>query len=347
MVVLVVKSARNNRARMVLKADQAEIDRLLAQNDRITAQVRQAFLDAVQRLGDQIDTDQIAELLRAGRYQDAINQVNAQTVQAGFAPFVDAITAASFGVARSEAALATQNSGIQFTFSQVNPEAVAYAQSYEMDLIRELTDDTLQNVRRVITQGVTAGDNPIDIARDVRQYIGLTQRQMQAVKNYRSYLESGDSQALARQLRDRRFDPSLRRAVAGDKALSREQIDRQVDRYTQRYLKYRAETIARTEAKRALGSGNQLLWNQAVTAGRVEESQVTKEWLTVGDDHVRDAHQEINGQVVGLNDPFTSSYGDIMYPGDPGADPGLTINCRCTAIYRFKLKREGGNVESQ
>jgi len=321
------------------KADAADIDRMLAQQTRMSAQVRQAYVDAVRRLGDQVDVDALADLIRQGRVSEALQQINAQTVQAGYVPFVNTVTAAIFGAAHDAANVASSTTGgIDFSFSQVNPEAVRFAQGYEMNLIRELSSDTLGTVRQVISQGVSQGDNPIDIARDVRQYIGLTQRQAAAVSNYRRLLENQDGQALTRALRDRRFDPSLRSHVAGTRALSRDQIDSMVSRYGERYLKYRAETIARTEAKRALGSGNQLLWNQAVASGKLDEDQVTKTWLTVGDHKVRPAHVELDGQTVGLNDPFTCSYGEIAYPGDPGADPGMTINCRCTAIYRFKLR---------
>lgn len=320
-------------------ADPDDIERLLAADDRITAQVRQAYMDAVRRLGSQIDVDRIASLLEQGRVSEALQQINAQNVSAGFAPVADVITAATLGVGRIEAQLATQTSGgIQFSFSQTNPEAIGFLRNYEMSLIREMTSDTLANVRQIVLDGVTAGAHPFDIARDIRQHIGLTERQAQAVRNYRRLLEGGDGQALQRQLRDRRFDGSVRRHVAGSRALSGEQIDKLVERYSQRYLKHRAETIARTEAKRSLGAGNQLLWNQAVAAGKVAEADVTKTWITVGDHKVRPFHQELNKNVVGLNAPFTCSGGEIMYPGDPSADPGMTINCRCACVYRFKVK---------
>lgn len=344
MAVFVAKRAGSTRripSGSVLfgKADQDEIERLLAADDRITAQVRQAYMDAVRRLGAQVDVEEIARLLQQGRVSEALQQINAQNVSAGYAPVADAITAATLGVGRIEAQLATQTSGgIQFSFSQTNPEAIGFLRRYEMGLIREMTSDTLANVHRIITEGVLAGDHPFDIARDIRGHIGLTERQAQAVRNYRRLLEGGDAQALQRQLRDRRFDGSVRHHVAGRRALSPEQVDNLVNRYSQRYLKYRAETIARTEAKRSLGAGNQLLWNQAVDTGKVAEADVTKTWVTVGDHKVRPFHRELNKQVVGLNVPFTCSGGDIMYPGDPGADPGLTINCRCACIYRFKVR---------
>ena len=73
-------------------------------------------------------------------------------------------------------------------------------------------------------------------------------------------------------------------------------------------------------------------------AGRIEQMReaknqgvkVRKQWMTVGDDRVRDAHDEIDGDVRDLDEPFETSEGDIMYPGDPSAAPELVYNCRCT-----------------
>ena len=58
-----------------------------------------------------------------------------------------------------------------------------------------------------------------------------------------------------------------------------------------------------------------------------------KEWLATLDDKTRDSHAELNGQKADINEPFHSSLGDIMYPGDPSAEPSNFYNCRCTLIY--------------
>ena len=62
-------------------------------------------------------------------------------------------------------------------------------------------------------------------------------------------------------------------------------------------------------------------------AGRIEQMReakkqgvkVKKQWLTAGDDRVRDAHEEIDGDVRDIDEPFETADGDIMFPGDPNA----------------------------
>lgn len=84
----------------------------------------------------------------------------------------------------------------------------------------------------------------------------------------------------------------------------------------------------------------------AVTAARSEgqiarmkEAQeqgikIQKQWMTAGDDRVREAHDEIDGEVRDLDEPFETSDGEIMYPGDPNAAPELVYNCRCD-LFEF------------
>lgn len=81
----------------------------------------------------------------------------------------------------------------------------------------------------------------------------------------------------------------------------------------------------------------------AQCAGRIEglhQAQemginVKKQWLATKDSRTRDAHAELDGQTVDVDEPFESELGPIMYPGDPSADPANVWNCRCTLTYVY------------
>ena len=81
----------------------------------------------------------------------------------------------------------------------------------------------------------------------------------------------------------------------------------------------------------------------AQNAGRIEglhQAQslgvkVQKQWLATLDDHTRDAHRELDGQIRDVDEPFEVNGLKIDYPGDPNADPSLTYNCRCTLTYKY------------
>lgn len=81
----------------------------------------------------------------------------------------------------------------------------------------------------------------------------------------------------------------------------------------------------------------------AQNAGRMEglhQAQklgidVQKKWLATLDNHTRDSHRTLDGQVRNVDKPFDSELGKIMFPGDPTAHPGNVWNCRCTLTYVY------------
>ena len=60
-----------------------------------------------------------------------------------------------------------------------------------------------------------------------------------------------------------------------------------------------------------------------------------KIWMSAHDGHTRDAHLRLDGQEQPREDPFSSILGEIMYPGDPEANPANVYNCRCTLTYKI------------
>ena len=78
----------------------------------------------------------------------------------------------------------------------------------------------------------------------------------------------------------------------------------------------------------------------AENAGRVESYQyaesigitLRKEWLATLDDRTRDEHRALDGQRVGVDEPFTVDGEEIMFPGDPNAEGYLVYGCRCSLV---------------
>lgn len=61
-----------------------------------------------------------------------------------------------------------------------------------------------------------------------------------------------------------------------------------------------------------------------------------KQWLASGGKRTRDWHSDLDGKTRPIDKPFHNDYGDIMYPGDPGAHPANVYNCRCTLVANVK-----------
>ena len=100
----------------------------------------------------------------------------------------------------------------------------------------------------------------------------------------------------------------------------------------------RAELIARTETIGALNQGE---FNTAGDSGAV----AGKEWLTQGDDRVRDDHFDAEAEgMIALEDRFDAT--DMLYPGDPEGDADQVCNCRCTLLFYDTLEEGASSIEN-
>lgn len=205
------------------------------------------------------------------------------------------------------------------SFALQNPEVVAFLTQYGFDLIRGITLETAAAIRLIMQRNVAAGIAPKETAREIMSVVGLTERQAQAVLNFRRALQSGDFAAAKRlALRDKRFDGSLKQGAK----LTPEQIDRIVQRYAERQLRYRAQMIARTESIRALNKGQIEAWRQADEQGLLE-ADMREQWLPGPEAcPLCDSIPSMNPEGVRIGGLFNTPYG---FMDGPPAHP----NCRC------------------
>ena len=97
---------------------------------------------------------------------------------------------------------------------------------------------------------------------------------------------------------------------------------------------------ARTAVTSAQNKGRVDAMRQAVDDGVIME----KEWIATKDERTREAHAELDRVSIPIDEPFVNSIGEIMYPGDPDADPSNTYNCRCTiaeVVKGFRRRDDG------
>lgn len=315
--------------------DPAErIERMVAQQER---RFRRVFLDAIQMILDEATLSNIADLLENGRLEEALDAVDRAAVLLGN-QYGDSLSES----ARATAAwLSTDALTVAVSFDQTNVRAVEMIQRNRLRLIREFSAEQRAAVRTAISEGIKDGVNPREQARRFRESIGLTERQTRAVANYRRMLQgagrglpdAGD--ALERKLRDRRFDRTVARAIRDSKPLTKQQVDLMVSRYRDRYIKYRAEVIGRTEALRSVHQGTIEMYRQAFEAGAMGEAEVKHKWVAANDKRTRDSHRHLNGVVRLTGETFPGADGPLKYPGDPDAPASETVQCRCVLSTRL------------
>lgn len=278
---------------------------LLTIADRFRGKVRQAFLDAVQKLRDSADLSQLRAALEAGDVNAAMaalglgDNAAAEALSAELTkPLEDAFIAAG-------RATPIKGGELSMRFDLTNPYAVQFVRSYDFGLIRQVSDETRAGVQRVVQaaiSGLAERGNPRDQATEIREFIGLTDRQTQAVLNYKSSLEEEERPA--------------------------EQVARMTERYRQRMLRLRAENIARTETLRAANAGQDAAWKQAADEGLLSASTLRRAWLVTPDDRLCiycAAIPALNPDGKPLGQPFNTPLGPILYPP---AHP----QCRCVAV---------------
>lgn len=164
-------------------------------------------------------------------------------------------------------------------------------------LIKEISTAQFNAINTLVRQASLTDSMTVDeLARAIRPCVGLTQRQAQAVKHYYdSMIEQGYSPAEARK----------KEAV-----------------YAERMHRRRAATIAQTEMAFAYNYGMDAVVRDNIKNG-IYEPGVTKKWRTAYDENVCDVCGGIDGEEVGIDEPFSNGY--MLPPGHP--------NCRCAVSY--------------
>lgn len=191
-------------------------------------------------------------------------------------------------------------------FDMTNPFAIAQAERFAGDLVRQVTRTTRMAIRDTIVDAFRNGVTVDVTARRLRETIGLTRAQARAVANFRDRLE-------------RRGD------------LDESQVDRATRRYYRKTLRRRAQTIARTEIMRASNHGRMEAWHSAADMGLIDLDASTKEWVTAPERSRYGPPCQVclpmdGVKVVGADSLF--SLPDGRQVSGPPAHP----NCRCVPV---------------
>jgi len=324
--------------------------------DLFTPEIRDAFLRAIADIVDNAILEEVIKAIEAG---DAVRAFEVLGVTpAALRPITAALERAyeRGGVLTGEQFpkyLRTPAGRAVFRFDARNSRSEAWLRDHSSQLVTRITDEARANVRTVLQRGMIEGTNPRTVALEIvgrkdpitknriGGVIGLTENQERWVVNARRRLQELDPVYLTMELRNKRFDSIVAKAIATGKPLTKETIDKLVTAYTDKALKYRGDSIARTEAIHALNRSEWEAHKQAVDMGALRPQDITRHWDSASDTRVRWSHSRMdtiyNNRGVGIDEPFVSPSGArMMFPGDTslGAPAGEVVMCRC----RVRLK---------
>lgn len=226
---------------------------------------------------------------------------------------------------------------ITLAFNPGDERAAQIIRNATTSLIVQISEQQRLSIFDSISTGLQAGDGPRKMAREISEVVGLTQKQNQAVKNYRQLLEDGNAEALQRGLRDKRRDGTIRRSIKDQDPLSSKQINSMAEAYRAKYIRYRSEVIARDQIGSAVAVGRDEALRQTNEDVGISAEETFGTWNTTKDGRQRDTHNSMSGQVRNINDTFDSPSGaKLRYPKDPLAPASEKIQCRCIRTISYR-----------
>lgn len=330
------------------------IEKLIA---LLTPELAAQFIEMIQNIVDSATLKDITDAIERNDPAGAFAAVG--FTRAAMAPFLDAVDRAFVrgGVATTESfpkRIPIPGGGrVSLHFDARNPRAEAWLREHSAQMVSRLTTEAQENVRITLERGMLNGDNPRKVALDlvgrvdpsskkrIGGVVGLAANQEAWSANTRRDLEQLSPRYFTRKLRDKRYDKIVQAAIDSGKKLPQDTIDKLMTNYNNRALKYRGESIGRTEAIQSLNHAEWESYMQAVDQGALRRQDVTRHWDSTGDDRVRWSHSSMDKTYqekgVGLEEPFKSPSGALMmFPGDTslGAGAKEVVMCRC----RVRLK---------
>lgn len=295
---------------------------------------RRSFIEMVRSIRQENTPRELADKIAAGRLDNMIEGVDVAVEK-----FSTDISAGYVRAGQKSATWLNDKVPRPVKFNIAAESALDWIEEKQADIVRRMRTEAQQVARMVIANGRARNLTDFEIASEIQRSIGLTPDQYQHVASYRNALESGNYRnAINRELADARSIRSLQAADSDGRFVSPARVAVMVDRYTDNWIRFRANNIAITEATGAAHAGSIEMLRQAMRNGDIGAADIELTWLTRGDHRVRHSHSFMSGQKRRIGDPFLSGAGNLLrYPGDRNAPASDTVHCRCR--LRIGIKR--------
>jgi HK97 family phage portal protein len=174
--------------------------------------------------------------------------------------------------------------------------------------------------RRYFEQAIRAGASDVVRLTGGGQIVGLESSVAQQLLETKLFLVRRIPETIAENLQAT-IRSSLQASFDTGEALSAQAVRLQnVTNEVFTFTANRARAIARTEILSAVNGGKMSEY--------VEQGISQIEWLSAGDEVVRDSHQ-IDGEIITIGEVFSNG---LRFPCDPEGSAEEVINCRCTSL---------------
>lgn len=267
-------------------------------SEKLEPKARKQILAAVEAAQKASSLALLAEALRSLDVIRVLDVVALAKFDAGLATLSATLTQGFVAAGKQTAVDLSANLGTAISFTIDDPEAVAWLRENGARLVRDISAETRAALRETIADAVDRGQTVDQAARRIRAQIGLTRQQASRVRTFQQRLLT--------------------------QGVSEAQVTKRVANLSRVLVRKRASLIARTEIVTAQNAGQEQLWRQAVKAGHLKASEVTRVWIVTDDDRLDEVVCEpMDGQKRAIGTPFRTGHGKSI--DRPPAHPG----CRC------------------
>lgn len=270
-------------------------------SDKHYPSVRQLMIDTWDAWRSGIDASAVFDALMAGNTALAMSIVerawmaaeNELVVQAG--TMINSIVVESLSEAGPRIAAQMD---VTFATGQITPEVRSWVQTRVGDLITQIGETERQAIRQTILDGMQAGRGPVAIARDVRQFIGLTRPQQKTIERLRETMTAAGTR--------------------GDL------IENAIDKRVKKMIRQRAQVIARNETILASKEGHRQAYLDAAHQGAIDINRARRYWVITPLDacEICLPIPGMNPDGVGLDEPFRTPIGPLIHVH-------AHVQCRC------------------
>jgi len=329
---------------------------LLELLERYSPAIRDAILAGIRDIRDNARLNEIVAMIEQRNIEGALRALgyNPAVFNTYHSMMVQAFQQGGMMMIAMQPKYTPDSDGLMtmLRFNVRDPAAERWLAERSSALVTNIEEDVRLAVRDTLREGMEEGRNPRSVALDlVGRYnsttghreggiVGLGEREQTWARNVRQKLLMLDASYFGMKLRDKRFDGIVRKAIAEGKPLTADQVTKLTDRYRDRALKHRGDTIGRTEALAALNRSEYEATKQALAQSNLPSDAAAKIWDAKNDNLTRHSHREMDGQRVGIEEAFVSPVtgARLLHPGDTtlGATGKDVIACRCRIRYDIR-----------
>lgn len=247
--------------------------------DKAAPDLAESFVRTVQEAVDHVDQSTLERAIATG---DVAHIYQALNLNGNLNPALKAQFAAELSHVFSVAMVATIRPTEQvvsaatpasspepsiradMSFNLINPAAVQYAATRVGNMITDVSQPNgiiaqpvMNAVRDIVGRGFADGNTTKTMATEIRQVVGLNDRQAKALLRFRR-----TQMNTLRQKHPKTPETKLQARV-----------DEKAERYHDKLLRERASMIARTETMTASTAGRRMLWREATSRGVLRFAQ--------------------------------------------------------------------------